>query len=327
MNNAIDKILVIRLSSLGDILLTTPVIRALRSKYPNAKIDFLCREEYSSVVLWNRYLNDKIIYDNSSELISELKNRNYEVVIDLQNNLRSRKITKELNAIIYRYKKPTVKKFLIVNFRWNLLAPPVSIVERYAGAVDNLELDDGGLNLFLPKNIKSILTGKRKYVGICPGSRHFTKQYPVEYQIELCRKLSGEGFSPVLFGGKSDIEICAEIERGADSVINLSNDNDLYSTAANMKKCSVVICNDSGLMHTAAAMKVPVIAIFGSTVKEFGFAPYGVKNVIIENEEISCRPCSHIGKSRCPKGHFDCMRSLTPEIVLEKFKNFYESVI
>lgn len=321
------KIVIIRLSSLGDVLLTTPVVRSLKKALNAARVDFVCKEQFIDAVKYNPNIDRAIVYSDTKEFYDELLSNRYDAVIDLHNNLRSRKISVKLKTDLFRFTKPSLKKFLLVKFKWNLLNPPVSIVERYASSVPGLKLDSGGLELFIPEEILPRLNKDRNYVGICPGSQHFTKQYPVEYQIELCNLLIDNGFIPVLFGGKSDREICKYIADEVKGALDLSNDDKLFETAANMKLCRAVICNDSGLMHTAAALRVPVAAIFGSTVKEFGFAPYGTKSIIIENNALSCRPCSHIGKSECPKTHFECMNALTPQMVYKEFEKFYESVV
>ncbi len=327
MQQNYKKILIVRLSSLGDILLTTPVIRALKIKYPGSEIDFVCKEQFIDAVKYNPHLSNKYIYVDEPDFYSKLQERKYDLILDLHNNFRSRKISQILKVETARFQKPSIRKFLLVKFKINRLLPVVSIPERYASALNGLKLDGKGLELFLPENISSNLNDGKQYIGICPGSQHFTKQYPIDYQKRFAELLLSKGFTPVLFGGSSDREVCAEIASSVNGVIDLSNDNDLFKTAADMKKCKLLVCNDSGLMHTATALKLPVIAIFGSTVKEFGFSPYGTKNLVLENNEVTCRPCSHIGKSSCPKGHFNCMRSLTPEFLFDNFKSFYESVI
>ena len=150
--------------------------------------------------------------------------------------------------------------------------------------------------------------------------------WPKEYYIELGKKLIENNYNVVLFGGKDDKVICEEISSSLSKSINLCNDNNILQTAADMKLCKTIICNDSGLMHAACAVKVPVIAIFGSTVKEFGFTPYGSKNLILENNSLSCRPCSHIGKSSCPKHHFKCMKEITPQLVYDSLIQFHEQI-
>jgi len=321
----INKILIIRLSSLGDILLTTPFVRAIKTQFPHIKIDMLIREEYADVIKLNPYLNSKLFFKKNDQdynkLIEQLRDNRYELVIDLQSNLRSKKIVSSLNIKAVKFNKRSFDKFLLVNFKINKLkeAPPIPI--RYANTIQSIKLDDQGIDLFTDKSANSVLIGKNNLIGFCQGARHFTKRWLNEYFIELGNKLVENGYSVVLFGGKIDIEICTELAAKISGAINLSNDDDLLQTASDMKLCKAVVCNDSGLMHTASAVGTKVIAIFGSTVKEFGFAPYNCNNLILENISLTCRPCSHIGRSECPKKHFECMKSIKPEFVFEQLKS------
>lgn len=321
----LNKILIIRLSSLGDILLTTPFIRAIKSQFPDIKIDMLLREEYADVVKLNPYLNKKFLFkkdDKSNNvLIEQLKNTNYELVIDLQNNLRSKKIVSSLKTKSVKFDKRSFDKFLLVNFKINKLKEALQIPVRYSNTIQDLKLDKGGLDLFTDKSANEELIGKNNLIGFCPGARHFTKRWLKEYFVELGNKLTQDDYTIVLFGGRIDKEICEEINKAILGSINLANDDDLLQTVADMKLCKVVVCNDSGLMHTATATGTKVIAIFGSTVKEFGFAPYNCNNLILENNSLTCRPCSHIGRSNCPKKHFDCIKSIKPDFVFEKIQS------
>lgn len=321
----LNKILIIRLSSLGDILLTTPFIRAIKSQFPDIKIDMLLREEYADVVKLNLYLNKKFLFkkdDKSNNvLIEQLENTNYELVIDLQNNLRSKKVVSSLKTKSVKFDKRSFDKFLLVNFKINKLKEALQIPVRYSNTIQNLKLDKGGLDLFTDKYANEELIGKNNLIGFCPGARHFTKRWLKEYFIELGNKITKNGYTIVLFGGRIDKEICEEINKAIPGSINLANDDDLLQTVADMKLCKVVVCNDSGLMHTATATGTKVIAIFGSTVKEFGFAPYNCNNLILENNSLTCRPCSHIGRSNCPKKHFDCIKSIKPDFVFEKIQS------
>lgn len=317
--------MIIRFSSLGDVLLTTPIIRALKTKYPDTKIDFLVREEYADAVKLNPYLNFVYVLSRSEKmnlLIKIIMENNYDFIIDLQNNLRSRTLRTKLNTVSYSYSKPTFEKFLLVRFKINLLKQFKSIPQRYSEALPGLMLDDKGLELFLPQSTGSKLIGANKYIGLIPGSKHFSKRWPPEYFIELGNKLLLHDFVPVILGGRDDKELCESISSGISSSINLGNDNNLFQTASDMKLCTVIVSNDSGLMHTAVAVGTPVIAIFGSSVKDFGFVPYGAKNLILENNSLSCRPCSHIGRNSCPQRHFKCMREITPQYVLDSTLKF-----
>ncbi len=323
LSHSIHKILIIRLSSLGDILLTTPVIKALKTKYHNVQIDFVLKKEFCDTLRHNPNISQLYFYekDNAGLLKNDLLKKKYDFVIDLQNNFRSRGLTKGLGCKIYRFKKPTFKKLLLVWLKINLLKDLKAITSRYAEAAE-VDIDQHGLELFLPNNVSSQLVGEKKYIGLCPGAKHFTKRWLPEYFVELGNELNKHGFTIVLFGGKSDKELCEMISKQIFGSLNLQNDNQLFQIAADMRMCQLVITNDSGLMHTASAVGVPIAAILGSTVREFGFFSEAEQNLILENNSLFCRPCSHIGRANCPKKHFKCMTDITPQAVLEKLQNF-----
>ena len=320
-----NKILIIRLSSLGDILLTTPFVRSLKKQYPKLKIDFLLREQYKDSMLLNSNINSLITIQKDydvKETKEQLLKNNYDLVIDLQNNFRSRKISKGISNKIVRFKKPALNKFLLVKTKINLFREIIPIPVRYAATIPNFNLDEKGLEIFTDSEISPLFEKDKIYIGICPGSRHKTKMYPEEYFIELGNKLTETGKKIILFGGKDDIEVCEKISKLIPGSVNLSNNNEMLKTSANMKMCKAIICNDSGLMHLSLASNIPVIAIFGSTVRDFGFAPYKGKNLVLENNSLSCRPCSHIGLEDCPKKHFKCMLELSPQFVFQKTLEF-----
>ncbi len=317
------KILVVRLSSLGDILLTTPLIRSLKKEIPKLEIHFLLREGYQDALINNPNISNVITVNreaSSSKIKTILVQNKYDFIIDLQNNLRSRNLISGLNCPKVRFKKLSWQKFLLVKFKINQLRESPSIPKRYASLIDGLELDQQGLDLFTNSKPSESLTGFTNLIGFCPGSRHFTKMWLKEYYIELGNMLTANGFHIILFGGENDKHICEEISSKISNSTNLCNSNNLLQTAADMKLCKAIICNDSGLMHAACAVKAPVITIFGSTVKEFGFTPYSSKYLVLENKSLTCRPCSHIGRNNCPKRHFKCMKEITPQFV-------YNSVI
>lgn len=326
MNNFhYKKILVVRLSSLGDILLTTPLIRSLKNENLQTEIHFLLRDEYKNVLSNNPYISRLLTLKRQYPILKTkrmLAENDYGLVIDLQNNFRSENLTTGLSCPKVKFKKLRWQKFLLVKFKINKLKDAGTIPERYAGTVNDLTLDNEGLDIFTNKKPSEKITGFNNLIGFCPGSRHFTKMWPKEYYIELGNMLIAGGNKIVIFGGKADMKICEEISTGVSESINLCNHDDILQTAADMKLCNTIVCNDSGLMHTACAVKVPVAVIFGSTVKEFGFSPYNSKNLVLENKSLSCRPCSHIGRSSCPKHHFNCMKEITPQLVFNSLLNF-----
>lgn len=316
----INRILIIRLSSLGDILLTTPLIRAIKKKLPHIKIDYLLKREYSDLLKNNPHINQIHFYKKDEiKIISQsLAAQNYDLIIDLQNNFRSREITLKLKSKALRFKKYSLRKFLLVKTKINLMKNLPSIPERYAATL-GLELDNEGIEIHSDKIPSNVLSELKNTVGICPGAKHFTKRYPIEYQIQLCKLLIQNNYNVILFGGRIDESICREISSKVPQVINLQNDDDILQTVSDMRLCDTIICNDSGLMHVASKINKKLFAIFGSTVKEFGFMPYNCdKSVIVENKSLSCRPCSHIGRSSCPKSHFKCMKELKPENIFEQ---------
>lgn len=318
--SSVNKLLIIRLSSLGDILLTTPLIRSIKNKYPSVKIDFVVKEEFKETVENNAYLDNVYLYSRekpNTDLVESLRKKNYDMVVDLQNNFRSNRLRKNLSTRQVKFKKPHISKFLLVNTKLNFLKDARQIPERYADCIGDDILDDYGLDFIIPDGIASSLEDNGKYIGFCPGAQHFTKMWPQEYFVELGNELNKLGYKVVLMGGDSDRLICRTLQLKIENSINLSNENKLYELAADMIKCKAVICNDSGLMHLASALRIPLIALFGSTVMEFGFAPYLAESIVLENDSLRCRPCSHIGKSECPEDHFYCMKKIKPEIVLE----------
>ena len=313
----LKKILIIRLSSLGDVLLTTPLIRTIKNKNPSIQIDFVVREEFIEAVQNNPNVSKIYSYTNSKSekqnLINSLSAKKYNLAIDLQNNLRSKEILKSIRCEILRFKKNNFKKFLLVQFKINKLKDALPIPLRYAEAAGINELDNEGIDFFTENLPDKRLNKNENYIGICPGAKHFTKQWPKEYFIELGKKLESAGYKVVLFGGPDEVSICYEIEKELGNVLNLCNTN-LLQAGADMKMCKAIYSNDSGLMHLASALKLPVIAFFGCTVREFGFYPYKANSIELENKNLSCRPCTHIGRNTCPKIHFKCMKELKPEL-------------
>jgi heptosyltransferase-2 len=321
--NSISKILIVRLSSLGDILLTTPLIRALKKKNPEAQIDFVLREEYEELLINNPHLTKIYKYTNhkfeKQIIFNSILDEEYDLAIDLQNNLRSRELVRILKGTVVKFKKNNFKKFLLVRFKINKLknAPPIPV--RYANVVNSISLDDEGLEFLTKKEANENLKNEMNFIGFCPGAKHITKQWLKENFIELGRKLEKEGYRIVLFGGVEEVKTCDEIEKNLKNVLNLCNTS-ILQIGADMKRCNAIFTNDSGLMHLAAAVRVPVISFFGSTVKEFGFFPYRAKSVVLENKDLNCRPCTHIGRSSCPKVHFNCMKQITPEVAFDALK-------
>lgn len=315
------NILVIRLSSLGDVLLTTPLLRVLKENFKESKIDFLVANPYQNILVNNPNLNNIYIYDKSKTLneitywkkniAAEFPNRKYDLIIDLQNNFRSRHFSFGLANKILRYKKHRLEKLLLVNFK---IKPQkvIPIPERYIRALSPLGIvpDDKGLELYFRKTDKNT-----KLILFAPGAKHYTKRWLPKYYAVLAEMLANDGYEIGLIGGKDDFEICEQIAKSAKCKISNYSGTDSVQLSSELISSSILlVSNDSAAMHFAAAIQTPIVAIFGSTVPELGFAPYHSEHLIIETE-LSCRPCTHIGRANCPKKHFNCMKQISPKSV------------
>jgi heptosyltransferase-2 len=333
-------ILIIRLSSIGDILLSTPFIRQVRETFPMAKIDFILKDIYIDLLKYNPHINE--IYslkltnerDELYDLKVKLRGKKYDLIFDLHNNLRSNYLKRGISAgQIYSIKKDKIKQSLLVRFKINLYDHDTPIPERYLSVAKDIGVaDDGkGLEIFWTKETvdsteKKIvpigLNLNHHFICLAPGAGFFTKRWPpdkVENLIDLIQQ--NKNTQIVILGGDNDKVFGSSLKK-QKNIIDTSGKFSLLETAYIISKGKMIVSNDSGLMHMATAVKNPVIAIFGSTVKELGFFPYRAVSRVIENSKLSCRPCSHIGKNKCPKGHFKCMEEITPEQVYSGLMQF-----
>ncbi len=322
------KILIIRFSSIGDIVLTTPVIRCLKKQLPGVEVHYLTKPQFKDLVVNNPYVTRVHILDeNFDQMTAKLKAEKFDYIIDLHNNLRTLRLQLALQKKFHRFDKLNFKKWLLVNFNVNLL-PQVHIVERYLKTVEFLGVknDEEGLDYFIPeKDELTTLNGfslSQPYVAFVIGATHFTKRMPNEKISSLCSKINLPIF---LIGGKAEERDGAEIAgAGGSHVHNVCGQLSLNQSASLVKQAAYVISHDTGLMHVAAAFKQPVISVWGNTVPAFGMYPYygnhKGKNLISEVTGLSCRPCSKIGSSQCPKAHFDCMKKQNEETILHFIK-------
>lgn len=328
------------MSSIGDVILTSPFIRQLRENFPNAQIDFLIRSEYADLVKYNPYLSHILQYDIKTgykglrEIKDFLKKQGYNVVVDLHRNFRSfylRRISPK--PVILKVNKNRMIRFLRVKFNINLYKKfhdhNISVAEKYLKAGSNLLSikNDLRLELYLPQKIAD--KGKQLWQKLesegfqlimAPGARHFTKRWPPELYSELIMKINQTfGWRTLLVGSEEEASLIQEIqEKTGEGISEISAGYfSLLETAALIKSAPLFISNDSGLMHIAATFEIPQIAIFGSTTQELGFFPINPNAVVVENQNLTCRPCTHIGRKSCPKKHFKCMVEITPQRVLK----------
>ncbi len=312
------KILIVRFSSIGDIVLTTPVVRCIKQQLKNAEVHYLTKKKFANVIDPNPYI-DKLytINEDVSEIIPLLKKENYDYIIDLHHNLRTLKLKRALGKASFSFDKLNWEKFLIVNFKINKL-PNKHIVDRYFETVESIGVknDGKGLDYFIAEkdivNIKQLLSPlfHAGYDVLVVGGSYYTKRIPLNKLVEIC-KFNTRPL--VLLGGTEDKEIAQRVAMAfKEKVMDLCGDLNLNQSASIIYQSQKIITSDTGLMHIAAAYKKNIISVWGNTIPQFGMGPYmpGENSKVLEVNGLSCRPCSKLGYGKCPKGHFKCMNDM-----------------
>lgn len=309
------KILVIRFSSIGDIVLTTPVLRALHQQI-GAEVHYLTKPSFALLLSTNR--NIKKIYtleENFDNMISRLRAENYDHIIDLHHNLRTRRIIYALKRPAHSFHKLNFEKWLMVNFKMNRLSER-HIVDRYMDTVKFLDVknDGGGLDFFIPAEKRLSVFEKFsiqpfRYASIVIGATYNTKCLTADQISSLCALLD---MPVILLGGQQEAEKAEEIIRKSKMkmIVSACGIFDLFQSASILDQSATIITHDTGLMHIAAALRKPQVVIWGNTIPEFGMYPYyGNQNIEWTSFEqnLKCRPCSKLGFDKCPKGHFKCI--------------------
>lgn len=319
------KILVIRFSSMGDIIYTTPVVRCLKKQLNGAEIHFITKPAFKYIYDNNPYVDKLLLLKPSlSETIQDIKAEQYDYIIDLHNNLRTAIIKLRTGVKSSTYKKQTIRKWLSLKFNLKLV-PPVHLVDRYLKAVaflnvtnDNHPIDyyikaDHQLSKLLPA------THQQGYLAFVIGATHFTKRMPNDKILSICNAID----KPVVLLGGNDVKDNGDIIVNAlgAKIYNACGITSLDESVFLVSKAAKVIGFDTGLTHIAEAFNVPIVSVWGGTVPELlGVQPYKVKEVLVAGIELPCRPCSKFGLPACPLGHFKCMHDI-PEQDITQFVN------
>jgi ADP-heptose:LPS heptosyltransferase len=317
------KFLVIRFSSIGDIVLTTAAVRCLKTQVPDAEVHFLSKKTFEPILASNPYIDKLHLLENDlDKMLEELKRENYDYVIDLHHNLRTLRVKKALGVKANSLNKLNLQKWLLTSLKINRM-PPVHIVDRCMDTLKTFGVtnDGAGLDYFIlpQEEIRDQdlpLPHQLSYIGIVIGAALATKQLPLEKLKELCGRID---YPIVLLGGPEDRQMGDEIAiQNPEKIYNSCGKFRLNESASLVKKAKLIISHDTGLMHIAAAFKKPILSIWGNTTPAFGMAPYygeqyerrhgkGKMEMRFEVQGLRCRPCSKIGYRKCPKGHFKCM--------------------
>ncbi|HTX87945.1 MAG TPA: glycosyltransferase family 9 protein [Bacteroidales bacterium] len=323
----IKKVLVIRFSSIGDIVLTTPVVRCLKNQLPEAEIHYLTKTRYAPLLSSNPYIDRIHCYgEDYGILLKTLKAEHFDFIADLHRSLRSRYILLNLRRPHATFSKLNLRKWMLVRMKIDRL-PHIHVVDRYFGAVSPLGIrnDGKGLDYFIPPP-EEIRPGDvfpaaaGGFIAMAIGARHQTKILPVEKAAEVCRKADKP---MILLGGAEDRERGDRIAgQAGDRVFNACGKLSVNQSASVIRQADALITNDTGMMHIGAAFRKRIISVWGNTVPAFGMYPYlpegsGHLSRIVEVKGLDCRPCSKLGYDRCPKGHFNCMNLIRTSDILE----------
>lgn len=320
------KILIIRFSSIGDVVLTTPIVRCLKKQIPNASIHFITKNPFYSILENNPYL-DKIITIKSSinEVVSELKAENYDWVIDLHKNVRTLSLKQKLNVPSRSFPKINIEKWLLVKFKIDRM-PKIHIVDRYFETVKHLGVKNDLLpcDFFIAENarvdISASLNIDKDFITVAIGAQFFTKRMPIEKLMEILEKIN---IPVAILGGLMDKEVAEKLIEMLPSknIVNTCGSYSLQQSASIVSQSKVLLTNDTGMMHIASCFEIPTVSVWGNTVPTLGMYPYFPVNKnlysIHEVKGLSCRPCSKIGFQKCPKNHFHCMTQQNVEAIVE----------
>lgn len=317
----IQKVLIVRFSSIGDIVLTSPIVRCIKSQL-KCEVHFLTKTRFRSVVEHSPQIDKLYTIDKEiTEILPALKGEGYDLIVDLHKNLRTKRLILSLGIKSIDFDKINFKKWLRVHTRVNVL-PKKHLVDRYFDGVAPLGVTNDGKGLRyhhgLTESEVATLIPTDRYMTIVLGATYYTKRIPKD-KIELLIK--NTQLKVVLLGGNDVKTLAEELAITHPNVVNQAGKCSLNESAALVQNSVYCATGDTGLMHVAAAYKVPTMVFWGSTAYELGMYPYyGASHptpcVHLINQNISCSPCSKIGKKTCPKKHFKCMLDITEGMIV-----------
>ena len=318
------KFLIIRFSSIGDIVLTSPVIRCLKNQVKNAEIHFITKRKYEAILDANPNIDKVHVFDeNLIGMFHSLKEEKFDYIIDLHHNFRSGRIKRRVKAKSYSVNKLNWRKMLLIRLKINRL-PKKHIVDRYLETISTFDIknDGEGLDFFIPekeifKNEELPEPFQNGYIAFVIAGTYYTKKLPVEKVSEICQNIK---YPVILLGGKNEFDEGEKVlSQSKGNVLNYAGKISLNQSASLVRAANLVLTNDTGLMHIAAAFKKRILSFWGNTVPDFGMVPYQPLQVskIVEVENLKCRPCSKLGHKNCPKKHFKCMNEINTTEVIE----------
>jgi lipopolysaccharide heptosyltransferase II len=323
------NVLAVRFSSIGDVLLTTPLFRAIRLRYPDSRITVLTKQENAPLLSHNPHLSRVIAIEpdrSTTSVASELRAARYSHLLDLHDSLRSRVLRVLVPGNWSSYPKHRIARAALIHAKKNWYRDWRPVAERYFMAARRLGVAPDGRppEFFLAAEAKaevdqwlaaSGIAQARPLIAVAPGAAHATKRWPLRHWHTLIGQLIRQGRDIVVVGGVGDQPVAAALTaNNPTGVISAAGRFGLQGTGALLQRAVALVSGDTGVMHMATAVGTPVVALFGPTVREFGFFPYTLAARVVELD-LSCRPCSSKGGPRCPLGHHRCLGDIGPELV------------
>lgn len=330
MSGDIPRILIVRFSSIGDLLLSTPLVRALRARHPRARITFVVREDMAETLRHNPHLTDLVTWRRGTplgDLAKRLRGVPWTHRLDLHGSVRSIALRRLIGGSWTTYPKHRVRRSLLIRTGRRLGGDLGPVAERYFAAAVGLDVvpDGGPPEFFFPVEAQRDadaflaehgLAHDRTLVALAPGAAHMTKRWPPEYWQALVRRLRISS-DMVVLGGTAERALGEDlVDAGGGRVANAAGRFSLSGSAALLKRARVLAGGDTGVTHLATAVGTPVIALYGPGVEEFGFFPYNARAHVLQRA-LPCRPCSTHGGPRCPLGHHKCLRDILPDEVAD----------
>ena len=330
----VNKILVFRLSSIGDIVLTTALLRCLRNTFPDAQIDFVVKKQFADILRCVPFVSNVIELDSKkgfSELLAirnHLKNKQYDVALDIHMNWRSLFVCNTIGAKqVFRFNKHVFRRWVLTTFHKDIYKEVRPVYLRFIDAAKQLGVVPDGkyTELVVPeqlgKSMKDIfvqanISFEKRIIALCPGASFSNKQWQVEKFQQLAKRVVLDFDAQViLLGGKKESEMCETIasESGA---VSFAGKFDLSQSIAALSMVSLTVANDTGMLHVSEALGVPVVGIYGPTARQFGYFPILPQSKVAQIDNLPCRPCTKMGMNHCPKKHFSCMNDISVEMVL-----------
>jgi heptosyltransferase-2 len=332
--STIPYVLTVRFSSIGDILLTTPLFRAIRHAHPGARVTVLTKREYVPLLSHNPHVDLVLGLAPNRPLLSlasELRGDGYTHLLDLHDNLRSRALRLLVPGNWRTYPKHRLARAWLIRAKRNRYRDRRPVAERYFSAARDLGVKPDGSppDFFLGSEageqasewLRTVgLEDESNIVAVAPGAAHATKRWPLDHWQALVARARESGAAVIIVGGPGDRDLGAALAKeGSGRVANAAGVFGLQGTGALLQRAGVVVSGDTGVMHMATAVGTPVVALFGPTVEAFGFFPYTRKASVLELP-LPCRPCTAQGSSKCPLGHHRCMIDIQPGVVYETLR-------